>query len=386
MENAIWLDFLPDVLSVLAILIGIALIIFILVNFRNTEVNRSLLFMGLFSVWIGVWKFSDTTSAALFFENSLIAAYVPFISLLLAIVPFTMFVRTLFSNRESKAWYVVCFSSIAVTLLTFIAQITGFADMRETLSLNQGVMLVLAIVSIIEVVKEWRKKGLNKDLKLTMYCVLTCVVGLVVDTVIYYATHGIGMKICGIVCFLAYVLVLGVKSILESKELMARGEKAKKFEQMAYHDQLTGLYNRTAYAKDTNKMNDMDNCVAFMMDLNNLKLCNDTKGHDAGDNYIYASAKLIREIFGKYGKCYRMGGDEFCVLTNQLDVFACRSLLDELETNIKKYNEKHPEDFPVHIASGFAEYDKEKDYDFGDTLRRADRLMYKRKMEMKQII
>ncbi len=37
----------------------------------------------------------------------------------------------------------------------------------------------------------------------------------------------------------------------------------------------------------------------------------------------------------------------------------------------------------MHIAVGFVSYDKDKDYDFADTLRRADRLMYEKKFAMK---
>lgn len=52
-----------------------------------------------------------------------------------------------------------------------------------------------------------------------------------------------------------------------------------------------------------------------MFDLNNLKYFNDTHGHATGDYYIIVCSEIIQDIFGMYGKVYRIGGDEFCAVT-----------------------------------------------------------------------
>ena len=51
-----------------------------------------------------------------------------------------------------------------------------------------------------------------------------------------------------------------------------------------------------------------------MIDLDDFKSVNDTYGHLEGDKYLQVFARCLREVFQRYGFCYRMGGDEFCVL------------------------------------------------------------------------
>ena len=53
-----------------------------------------------------------------------------------------------------------------------------------------------------------------------------------------------------------------------------------------------------------------------MIDINGLKQYNDTMGHQVGDKYIYATAKTIADAFYGHGKLYRVGGDEFCLISN----------------------------------------------------------------------
>ena len=117
--------------------------------------------------------------------------------------------------------------------------------------------------------------------------------------------------------------------------------------------------------------------------MNNLKQCNDTWGHEKGDVYIRNSAKLIHEVFGNIGKCYRMGGDEFSVLLKEVSVERCRKLVAKLKDKTDAWNRENEEKFLMQIACGYAQYDEKEDYDLGDTLRRADRMMYHEKFAMK---
>lgn len=50
------------------------------------------------------------------------------------------------------------------------------------------------------------------------------------------------------------------------------------------------------------------------LDVNDLKKVNDNLGHEYGDKLLKSAAKIISESFGAFGKSYRIGGDEFCVL------------------------------------------------------------------------
>ena len=103
---------------------------------------------------------------------------------------------------------------------------------------------------------------------------------------------------------------------------------------LAYHDQLTGVGNRHAYGE---KLEELDEkrpphfCI-IMADLNGLKQTNDSLGHEAGDELIIGAARCIEQAFGETGSIFRIGGDEFCIITEgvKADAERCALKLDQL--------------------------------------------------------
>lgn len=88
---------------------------------------------------------------------------------------------------------------------------------------------------------------------------------------------------------------------------------------LSERDGLTGLMNRRSFeeALDTLRSGKSIPLLVCAFDVNGLKAVNDCRGHAAGDELLQGAAECIRRIFGKYGVCYRVGGDEFiAVLQN----------------------------------------------------------------------
>lgn len=85
-------------------------------------------------------------------------------------------------------------------------------------------------------------------------------------------------------------------------------------ERMSFEDSLTGLYNRNYFNQTVARLKESQptRLGIVYLDLNGLKIVNDTLGHEAGDVLIKTAAKNIRKAFGK--DTYRIGGDEFVAL------------------------------------------------------------------------
>lgn len=386
---SIWREIIGEslsalVLSLVAILLGIVFMAFAVANYRNIEKDNNLFMMGMFSLNIGLWKMCDMDAMSLLFQNSIPLSYIPFFALLLVVVPFVLYIKELFSE-EKKIWYILCYVSIFVIVFSSVLEIFQIADFRQTLWLNHLVMGAVLCVGIVMLIRELRLVGWSRKLKIMVICLGSCLAGTMADICIYYVSSGTTNTVMGMLGFLIYIILLGVMSVREVSRLLTIGRKAKHYEQMAYHDQLTGLYNRAAYADYVEKLDlKTKDCILIMLDLNNLKQCNDTLGHDKGDAYISNSAKLIHEVFGRIGKCYRMGGDEFCVFLKEVSLEKCQKLVEKLRVKTEEWNRESQEKFEIKIACGYARYEKEVDYDLGDTLRRADRMMYHEKFDMKQ--
>jgi diguanylate cyclase (GGDEF)-like protein len=85
-------------------------------------------------------------------------------------------------------------------------------------------------------------------------------------------------------------------------------------------DALTGLGNRRSLTCDLQRVAaetsaERPACLA-LFDLDGFKAYNDTYGHPAGDSLLVRLSGALREAVGTSGSAYRIGGDEFCVLTN----------------------------------------------------------------------
>lgn len=89
--------------------------------------------------------------------------------------------------------------------------------------------------------------------------------------------------------------------------------------QVALTDGLTGVGNRSAFEKAiaeyAGKRINSD-FIYVAMDINGLKMVNDTYGHTAGDELIVAASDCIKRSLGEYGNIYRTGGDEFIAMIN----------------------------------------------------------------------
>jgi len=93
---------------------------------------------------------------------------------------------------------------------------------------------------------------------------------------------------------------------------------------MAQHDALTGLPNRISLqqrlelALELAKRN-RKKVAVMMVDLNNFKRLNDTRGHLVGDQALAAVAGRLRTSVRGSDTVARYGGDEFVVLAGELD-------------------------------------------------------------------
>ena len=94
-----------------------------------------------------------------------------------------------------------------------------------------------------------------------------------------------------------------------TKELHIDNEKLQK---MSTTDALTGIKNRMALRQDYDSY--LGHKVSVMvLDIDDFKTINDTRGHEEGDRMLRETAALLVSIFGA-DHCYRYGGDEFLVI------------------------------------------------------------------------
>lgn len=117
-------------------------------------------------------------------------------------------------------------------------------------------------------------------------------------------------------------------------------------------DDMTMLLNRTSYQNRLRRLH--DSAILQFFDVDFLKSINNEYGHLYGDHCLQVIGCIIRDTYGRYGRCYRIGGDEFCVILSgkQLPI---EEWNEAFFTAMEKRRETDPH-FP-HISIGYAKYE-----------------------------
>ena len=150
-----------------------------------------------------------------------------------------------------------------------------------------------------------------------------------------------------------------------------------RFAEEALEDPLTGLKNRRSYALELEKLNrrqDLSDISVATMDINGLKVTNDSFGHNAGDDLLKGAATAMKAYFGKNGwKLYRTGGDEFVALTTK-PVGDKNDIVAEFKMQLKQFHHELIKELSVSI--GVAKACENKVTSVEELTKIADKKMY----------
>jgi len=225
--------------------------------------------------------------------------------------------QIIYTIIKRQKWYVFI-PSIVLTLIDFISIPTGivfFIDdtgtmKRGPLGLLPYVMVGVYCVWLVVLMIMHSSKQSTERIPIVYFC-FAFLAGTIMPFIIGKEYAQLFCTTIAISVFVYYVF-----SIL----------------QVTKKDPLTGLLNRQAYYADIS--NEPEEISALIsIDMNGLKVINDTEGHTAGDKAISTIAGCFRSAAKRKQLVYRVGGDEFVVV--------CRKVSEEEVINLtKRINEK----------------------------------------------
>ena len=155
----------------------------------------------------------------------------------------------------------------------------------------------------------------------------------------------------------------------------------------AFHDPLTGLSNRAhfqerlARALERTRRNKDFHFALLFLDLDKLKMVNDTFGHDAGDRLLAEIGRRLESCVAPADLVARVGGDEFTILCERVrSEDDASSIAERIGSHVQESFQfgDHQIDVSVSIGIALSEsgYERSK-----DILRDADLAMYRAKLE-----
>jgi diguanylate cyclase (GGDEF)-like protein len=146
-------------------------------------------------------------------------------------------------------------------------------------------------------------------------------------------------------------------------------------EEEVEHDGLTGVYNRRSFDARLHRVIGDETLVLCIIDIDFFKKINDTYGHQAGDNVLVELAKLMSSNMRDNDRFYRIGGEEFAIISTTQNLQAMRILLDRLYAMIGEHEFVIPE--KITISAGIAAYKAGENSD--DLYKCADDALYRAK-------
>lgn len=148
------------------------------------------------------------------------------------------------------------------------------------------------------------------------------------------------------------------------------------YAQLAVIDGLTGLYNRRYFKElmtieTTRLKRHAGNFSLLMIDIDNFKTYNDTKGHVAGDELLKKAATLFKKLVREVDWVCRYGGEEFVVMLSETDKQGAQLVAERLVVQTGLY-------LPTTISLGVANYPVDTQ-DVSQLVEKADAALYNAK-------
>ena len=140
-------------------------------------------------------------------------------------------------------------------------------------------------------------------------------------------------------------------------------------------DPLTGLANRIAAEDAGGRLLELarrrlDPMSLLFIDVDDLRVVNETRGHAAGDAHLLRIAEVLRVTLRKSDVVARIGGDEFVAVLPDVGVDGAMVAAGNVEQALKQASADHPDLPPLEASIGITTL--EPDETFGELLERAD--------------
>ena len=395
LQSKIVMDMIKDkffslTISYIVLEMGLMLVIGWFTLGKKMRLHKGIPWLGLFAIHFAVWSAFETQIPMIMFGRELLCNQITIISLKLMPLPIIYFMKVVYSREDSRLLGVLAAISELDVAVSLLGQFFGWFDLRQILPVTHiiGVSVAAsAVVMGIQYVMHKGKKEVKSRGELWKNAVCIGIIGfcVILDALNYYYRFHDDVAYFSRIGCLVYVVVLGGQFLSGSIKLIQVGKEAEAILEEAELDGLTLLKNRRSFENELHQINkgEFRKYGVVMFDLNNLKMMNDLYGHGMGDCYLITGSEIIRDVFGEMGEIYRIGGDEFCLISDSITEEIYEQKKTQMCDWLASLQGTQVKDF-MQIASGFAKYSRSTDMNLQDTVGRADEKMYQCKRAQKE--
>lgn len=361
------------------LLLGIVLIVAGL--FATEKLIRTRLCMlGLFALTTSLWTLLEARITQLFYNDIDIASIVLFSCYYS--IPFfaAAYIDTYESFAKNKIMRGLMYLSGAAFIVIQLLQICGVIYYIDAVFVGHILIgLIIGGTLINYIIRKKRKVAIADGVIYRAMILLG--VFCFVDIIRYYISPQLKTVEFSKAGFLVFFFYLGYSVFKQMNESAKREAQNEIYKELAFLDTMTKLQNRTAFELKLNMLKngtDSEPVIIIVADMNNLKTINDTFGHKSGDEAITALANAVGGIF-KDCSCYRIGGDEFCIISEGIGTEEIDKRVQLLDSQL--IDASRGKDYTVSASVGYSVL---TDADVDACFKTADENMYRIKTESKK--
>lgn len=398
--------------ALLIFVIGLVIIFFdILIR---SKVFVGFVNLGFFAMFLSLWIFAESRMIQFVTGNQWIIGSLAYIALAIFPIPLLFYLRDhIVTNAVVKKFYSFLIVLLVINLVFItVMQITGVRGFFDSLIfthslIGSGILLIVTTL-MLETIRHQNIRARRFMLHISILIIFGLIeqVNFIQQN---YETTSL-FVLTGIAIFL---ILQSVFMARQMTSILKKSYQAEALEMLAFVDPLTRGKNRMAFERDLEHhfqlakenvelretkslSNRANNHSKKILDANEgheeklhliffyfdgLKTINDTMGHHFGDDALQNGYKIINQQFSQFGKCYRIGGDEFACIAFVSNDISLKKAVDSFENAVSEFSKQLT--YELSISVGYTAFDKHNDTKPSDIMRRADQIMYQHKQSRK---
>ena len=389
--NRLFPLFIP---AVIVLCVGMVVILIGLLLVRKNDNTSKIPFLGAMLLLVGVYSLCRGQFISMMIPNPQVYNGIEFFSVYW--LPVTI-VGLFFGDRKKikynwikKIYYAIFSVTLFFAAGTTVLHIFNICHYSAFLPLFY-VVIILGVAMLYVVVRNIMEKD-QLSMKLYFFSVIMVMVGATLAVFAFRLRFTVLNEVLHIwkwqeYLFIMFLFAAGFLAasalIIETGEMMYNSMYASMYKQIAYTDALTGLGNRRKFDEELQglekkKGKEIYHIVCF--DLNDLKLFNDTMGHDTGDILLKSFAQVLQNACEEDEYAYRIGGDEYAAILHNGNSQKAEAFMMRIQQGIEEANRRNRK-ITISAAYGYASQEENESVHKVDKL--ADERMYANKAEMK---
>lgn len=366
------------IITIIPLLIGIIIIMIPPFYFKGYR-KRLFFDIGLSFVVLSIWSFTEARTWQLFFKNAYAMQLLNFLTFSLLLPTVLLALRTMGFVHDLKLYRRLMTLNIGAAFLLLLLQVFNIRDFFELLMINHTLIVVTSFMMVVSYTKYSNSKGIKSWMSLLLYITIPCCA--VLDLSDFYFWDYFGNGFFTRLEILSLLICIGLTAMKRALIIHKENIEQQTFQKLAYTDNLTSLRNRRGFDDDIEKIEKEKKPVTILYaDMNGLKFINDNMGHHSGDKALKLIASALGNLTDAGTTCYRLGGDEFCILSftqeeNELEE-KCKQINEDLTSYEQEYF------YPIGISYGILKYVPDGEFTIHQCLVAADERMYAFKQEI----